>query len=247
MFRSLFLGIQDLVYPPYCILCHSKRLTQRPFSGICPECIQSLPLDPRPRCIKCSRPLLGDYPGRLCRNCVDLRPAFDCAYGGYLFSDEIRHLLHQFKFYQRTYLRHAFVKMMLRYINYYNIDIDQYDAFIPMPLANSRLRERGYNQSLLLAQLLALHYDKPLWCKTLVKYRATPPQSDLGRKERFTNVRGAFRIKPSKGFSGSNILIIDDLLTTGATANAAALTAKKAGAGKVAILTLAIAGGDPIQ
>ncbi len=241
MLRSLLSGFHDLVYPPICIQCRSSLIIDRPYSGLCPECVRRIPLNGPPFCVKCSRHMTGAYPAPLCRTCRDHSPAFDFAFGACQYTPALRGLLHQFKFHQKTYLRHALARRMLNFIESHNLDIGQFDAVIPIPLAPARLRERGYNQSLLLAERIACHFDKPLWHKTLLKGRMTPPQSGLGRKERFTNVRGAFRINPSKGFSGANILIIDDLLTTGATAAAAAHTVKTAGAGTVAVLTLAIA------
>lgn len=241
MFRSLLRGFQDLVYPPLCIHCRSHPLEEYPFAGLCPDCVRLLPLNIPPFCIQCNRHQGEAYPAPRCRNCREHPPAFDFAWGACRYTPYVRGLLHQFKFRQKTYLRHVFVRQMLTYCARYRLDIDQFDAFVPMPLAPARLRERGYNQARLLAEPLALHFGKPLWHNVILKTRMTPPQSSLGRKERFTNVRGAFRINPSKRISGANILIIDDLLTTGATAAAAAHSAKSAGAGTVAVLTLAIA------
>ena len=241
MLRSLLHGFQDLVYPPLCIQCRSSPLDDRPFAGLCPDCIRRIPLNNPPFCVTCGRHQDETYPPPRCRHCREQPPAFDFAWGACRFTPYVRGLLHQFKFRQRTYLRHAFVARMLDYAAHYNLDIDQFDAVVPMPLAPARQRERGYNQALLLAEPLARRFGKPLWRKVIVKSRMTAPQSSLGRKERFTNVRGAFRINPSERISGANILIIDDLLTTGATAAAAAHAAKSAGAGTVAVLTLAIA------
>ena len=166
---------------------------------------------------------------------------FDFALGACLYTPYVRQLIHRYKFQQKTYLRHAFVQRMQDYIRHYNLDLEQFDAFVPMPLSAVRLRERGYNQAALLAELLAREYDKPLWLNYLLKNRHTPSQTSVARKERFTNVKGAFRINPSSEIVRPNILIIDDLLTTGATAAAAARAVKKSQAGTVAILALAIA------
>lgn len=241
MIRSLLNGIQDLVYPPFCIHCRIRRLNAHPFGGLCLECIQKITLNAPPFCVKCNRHQPEAYPRPLCRNCREYDWAFDFAYGACRYSPYLRHLIHQFKFHQRTYLKHAFVRRIADFVQLHNLDLDQFDALVPMPLAPARLRERGYNQSLLLGELLAKEFAKPLWSKALLKSRHTRSQSALSRKERFTNVEGAFRIKPSSRFSRANILIIDDLLTTGATAASAAQAVKAAGANTVAVLTLAIA------
>lgn len=125
-------------------------------------------------------------------------------------------------------------------IDTYHFDIKQFDHIIPIPLHPSRLRERGFNQSQLLAAEISRQYKISLSFKNLIRARATEHQTLLSEKERWTNIYGAFRIKNPAKLAGKNILIIDDLLTTGATASEAALTLKSAGAKTVGILTLAI-------
>jgi len=129
---------------------------------------------------------------------------------------------------------------MIDFIEIYRFDINQFDVIIPIPLFVSRLRERGYNQSRLLAQEISQKYRISLSADNLTRIRNTEHQTLLSEKERWTNIVGAFRIKDPAKFFGKNILIIDDLLTTGATASEAALTLKNAGTKTVGILTLAI-------
>ncbi|NTV29263.1 MAG: ComF family protein [Candidatus Omnitrophica bacterium] len=112
---------------------------------------------------------------------------------------------------------------------------------VPIPLHPTRLRERGYNQSALIAERLTLTLGIPTVQHGLERARHTLRQSELGQKERFTNMHDAFKITAPSTFSGRKILLVDDLLTTGATASAAAQALKKAGAAQVGVLTLAIA------
>jgi len=129
---------------------------------------------------------------------------------------------------------------MIDLIEAFRFDIHQFDTIVPIPLFPSRLRERGYNQSRLLAEEIARKYKINLSIGNLVRIRNTEHQTLLGEKERWTNICGAFRIKdPAKCFDKS-FLVIDDLLTTGATASEAARTLKNAGVKTVGILTLAI-------
>jgi len=130
---------------------------------------------------------------------------------------------------------------MAEFIEQYQIDIRQFDYIAPLPLFSARFRERGYNQSLLLAQELVNKLSLGPLAELLVKTRHTKTQTDLSQKERWTNIYQAFRIKPSVEVHGKNILIVDDLLTTGATASEAARCLKEAGANTVGIVTLAIA------
>lgn len=149
-------------------------------------------------------------------------------------------MIHQFKYNQKTYLRKPFARFIENFIQIYRLDIKQFDIIVPIPLFSSRLRERGYNQSQLLAEQISCKYHIALSLNNLIRIRNTEHQTVLSKKERWTNVGGAFRITSSYEFSGKNILIIDDLLTTGATASEAATTLKDAGAEKVGVLTLAI-------
>lgn len=129
---------------------------------------------------------------------------------------------------------------MVIFLETYHLDIKQFEYIAPIPLFPSRLRERGYNQSQLLAEEVSRKYNIRLSMNNLVRIRATEHQTSLSEKERWTNIYGAFRIKNLAEFSGKNILVIDDLLTTGATASEAARTLKDAGAKTVGVLTLAI-------
>lgn len=130
---------------------------------------------------------------------------------------------------------------MIRFIKKRGLDIDQFDMIVPIPLHAAKYRERGYNQAELLAVPLAQKYDKMILVSLLKRVRNTPSQTSLSRKNRFTNVQGSFRINARININNKNILIIDDLLTTGATASEASLCLKMHGAAKVGILTLSIA------
>ncbi len=240
MIKSLVIGLKDLVYPPICIICRERIPTTHPYKGLCLSCSQRIELIVPPFCVKCFRPLNAANSGPTCKNCIEHAMHFDFAYCACPFSPFLRQLLHLFKFHQKTYLRHIFTEHILRFIQEYNLDIDQFDLFVPMPLSNVRLRERGYNQSQLIAEILAQHFNKPCSKNVLIKARHTASQSSLSKKERFTNVQGAFKINSSVKIINTNILIIDDLMTTGATASEAALVLKAAKAKTVAILTLAI-------
>lgn len=129
---------------------------------------------------------------------------------------------------------------MIQFITQNNLDISQFNIITPIPLHAARFRERGYNQSELLAKIIAQKYQIPLIPNLLKRCYNTPSQTLLSQKDRWTNISDAFRINDSRDIRDQNILIIDDLLTTGATASEAALVLKKHGAPKVGILTLAI-------
>jgi competence protein ComFC len=176
-----------------------------------------------------------------CRECTSHEPHFDFAWGAYQYNDPLRELIHAFKFNQRTLIRHFFARIMLSHIHDYSFDIQQFDMLVPIPLFPTRYKERGYNQSELLAYLIGKEVGIPLCTKYLQKIRHTQNQSAMSRKERWTNIQGAFRMKPSLRLEDKKILIIDDLLTTGATASEAARILKHNGAKLVGVFTLAVA------
>jgi len=116
---------------------------------------------------------------------------------------------------------------------------DPADAVVPVPLHPTRLRERTFNQAQVLAQELAHRLDLPCWKHLLLRCNPTPPQTDLPRQERLKNVAHAFTIQSDPFLRCSRVLLIDDVLTTGATANACAKLLKTAGAAGVTVVTVA--------
>jgi ComF family protein len=113
------------------------------------------------------------------------------------------------------------------------------DVIIPVPLHPQRLREREYNQSLLLANRLSRQTGIPLLLACLLRIRPTVPQTSLSKKERLTNLRGAFSVSKPAYIQGKRILLVDDVFTTGTTLNECAKTLRRAGSGHVYGLTLA--------
>jgi len=129
---------------------------------------------------------------------------------------------------------------MCQFIEKYSLDIEQFDQITAIPLYATRLREREFNQSEILAKMIGEKFNIPYYKNILKRQHHTISQTTLSQKERWTNLSEAFRIKNSSIVSNKNILIVDDLLTTGATASEAARILKENGAATVGILTLAI-------
>jgi len=237
-------GISHLLYPPNCFLCKTYIHPDFPNSVLCRLCFQSITLNKPTFCPKCSRHM-GEHPTRvLCRECHFFRPHFDFAWGCCQYNNTIKKLIYSFKYGQKTLLRKPLVEAMTAFVNAFHLDIDQFDSFLPIPLYSARQRERGFNQAEILAKDLGQYFSKPLLKHSLKRIRSTKSQAILSKKERWTNIYSAFRIKNSNTIKDQNILLIDDLLTTGATASEAARTLKDAGARRVSVLALAIAHPD---
>ncbi len=236
-------GLSRLIYPPHCLLCRkfSPTTYATPLKGfVCPACQEKILLNKPPFCARCSRYLEENAQNSRCRECAKTDPAFDFAWSACLYTEPLKTLIHAFKYGQKTGLRHLFIDLMASFIRTYGLDIAQFDIIVPIPLSPTRLRERGYNQARLLGEGMAREFSLPLSVNHLIRRRHTQPQTLLDEKERWTNMEGAFTIEHSKILKQRNILIVDDLLTTGATASEAARTLKEAGAGTVGVLALAI-------
>ncbi len=230
--------ICDLLYPPCCQIC-TKTLRAWPTEILCPLCLDQITFNKPPFCLKCCRYLGEDISHPLCTICRRKPLYFDFAWSACLYTSPLKELIHHFKFHDKTYYRFLFAPLLIQFIDRYQLDIKQFDYLMPVPLSPTRQRERGYNQSLLLASDLAKHYGLPVDHTILIKHRHTHPQTQLSQKIRFTNLEGAFKMKSQINLVGKNILLVDDLLTTGSTASEIARLLKSNGAGRVGVLTLA--------
>jgi len=119
------------------------------------------------------------------------------------------------------------------------LDMKNIDLILPVPLYSTKQRQRQFNQAKLIARPLARVFSKELQNKLLIKIKSGPAQVDLSRTERFKNVQGAFRVKNDKLLKNKNILLVDDVFTTGATVNECARTLSEAGANRIDVFVLA--------
>lgn len=187
------------------------------------------------------RPNLKHNSSRYYCICQKTHPHFDFVWSACIYQKRLRDLLHQFKYKHFTGLRFLFGIWLKDCVTYHHLDITQFDMLIPIPLSAVRWRERGYNQSELLALELQKKFNININKECLRKIRNTHPHAQLEKKERWTNIQGAFTIKHPELIAGKSILLVDDLLTTGATASEAAKTLKDNGAARVGVFCLAIA------
>ena len=240
MLTSLISGLTDLIFPRNCILCHQydEETDKNP---LCRSCQEKIPYNHPPFCLRCSRHLEVYSPEGLCPDCQKRLLNFDLAWGFTVYKPPMQELIRSFKFQNKTSLRKTFAHIARTFLARYPISLQEFDALIPMPLTQTRLRERGYNQALLLAEELSQILRLPCLTDQIERIWHTARQSDLGEKERWTNILGAFRMKPLSTVTGLKILLVDDLLTTGSTASEAARTLKAAGAIKVGIIVLSLA------
>jgi ComF family protein len=174
-------------------------------------------------------------PEPVCGTCRRTPPPWDWARAAGLYAGALREALHAFKFRGRRVLARPLAELVLEQCR---AELPAaIDALVPVPLGRDRERERGFNQAALVAEHLARRLHRPVRPGWLRRIRATPPQSDLGAAERRANVRGAF--DASARVAGRALVLVDDVLTTGATAAECARVLKAAGARVVGVLTVA--------
>jgi len=222
MFQSLASITRHFRLPHACAVCESPH--RGPFT-VCTHCEPLLKKNTYP-CEICGLPLANEtYP--YCGECIQEKPAFDSTFAPLLYEEPLRTLIHQFKYhtglYLKTYLAHLMNQALPSHFQNAN-------CLIPVPLHPIRLKERGYNHTHELAKTLSHLTKIKLNAHICTKKRNTLPQAHLDHKTRQKNLHNAFAIRPH---AYQHIILIDDVLTTGSTANELAHLFKKSGVKRV--------------
>lgn len=240
LMRNLISGLLDLTYPKTCYAC-KKKISGPAVNGfVCAECWVKIKINTPPFCQSCGRSLTGKKSLKnICLSCIKKPLHFDRAFSPCSYEGVIKDLIHTFKYKNKDYLGAALSKPMAAFIREYNLPMEFIDAIVPVPLHKTRLREREFNHAYVLSRHLGLEFNKTVLEDNLLRRRNTPTQTELKDQERFLNVKGCFQVAEKKSVKGLNILLVDDVLTTGATSSEAALALKEAGANIVYVLTLA--------
>lgn len=217
-------SIQSVLMPPVCVLCGSVGANAL---DLCPACRHTLPwLDAH--CARCALPLTGA--AALCGRCQTQPPAFEQCLAAFSYHAPVDHLLQQLKFNGRLEMAQLLGRVMADWLA--AVSDARPDHLIPVPLHDSRLRERGFNQALELARPVAKRLGLPLDIHSCRRTQATEPQTGLPRKARLKNIKGAFEVvRPVNG----HVVIIDDVMTTGSTAHELAKMLRQAGADSVEV------------
>lgn len=234
--HNSLLGARQLLLPASCLLCGSDSDT----SGysepalLCPACNADLPRLPDAHCPQCALPTpLGEF----CGACLREPPAFSRSFAAFTYAFPVDRLIQALKYGHQLAVAPWAAAALARCI----ADTDEIDHLIPLPLHPERLRTRGFNQAGVVAGYLEKHLDIPVDRSSLIRSRPTQPQAALPHRERSRNVRGAFECRCD--FSGQRLLLIDDVLTTGATARECARVLRLHGAADVRLAVIARAYG----
>lgn len=227
----------DFILPPRCANCSLRVVSH---GHLCPSCWGTLRPLAAPYCAHCALPFAFDASeGDVCGGCLQDAPGFDWARAAVLYDDLGRKMVMQLKYSGAAAVVPAMTQMMVGALAGTSADL-----IIPVPLHRRRMLKRRFNQSQLLAADLARRIDVPLDTFSLAKHKATESQGGLNKKARFKNVQASFAVSTDRRsfVAGKSIMVVDDVLTTGATASACAKALKKAGAKSVGIVTYARVG-----
>lgn len=206
---------------------------------MCWDCLASAAPIQAPFCGHCGDPVDGAITrGYVCAFCVDRRPAFDRARSAVRYRDAARELLQRFKYSAAVHLVSDLGLLLEACVSVHYRD-EPIDAVAWVPLYPARERSRTYNQSALLAGDLARRLHLPMAYRCIERRRDTGTQTTLSARERANNVRGAFAVRHPEWVAGRRFLLVDDVMTTGATVNECARALKAAGAMTVFVVTVA--------
>lgn len=240
MLRRFLQSLMNLLYPKTCLACNLKVKAATGESLICGKCYSEIEINLPPFCSLCGRHLEKDnLDNNICHTCTKNRLHFDRAFSPCVYNGVIKNLIHAFKYKGKDNLGKPLSEIMINFIREYSLPLDHLEFIIPIPLHKARLREREYNQAEILSMHIAEEFKKNLSNDILLRHRQTKTQTELKNTERFLNMANSFSVNNRFDIKGKNLLLVDDVLTTGATASEAALTLKNAGAKTVFVLTLA--------
>ncbi len=223
-------ALLDVFFPPACVACGVVLPARGFFCEACAPLVEETPLV---RCARCAEP--GRFDGGLCPHCVARPHAFASAFAPFEHEGAVARAVHRFKYEDSPDLARPLAALLAQKAGGFLASAP--GALVPVPLHATRFRERKYDQATLLAVELAKVTKRPLRDAWLTRVRATQRQVGLSDAQRAANVNGAF--EAARDVRGQAVLLVDDVFTTGATADAATRALEEAGAAEVRVLTLA--------
>ncbi len=244
--KGYFRALLSIVYPFKCQICGVKQSEND--VSLCSDCCHKIKKNEPPFCTKCGKSLPQALPPAslqasqtsvcLCGDCQKGNFHFQRAWNAALYEGVLKECVHLIKFKRKMSLIKPLSKILIDFGKSF-LDMGKFDFLIPVPLDRKKKRQREFNQASLLMESMAKEFKIASSCNNLVKIRPTPPQSSLKREQRFTNVKGVFRVRRPDKINNKTVLLIDDVFTTGATSSECAKALKNNGAKHIEVLTLA--------
>ena len=236
---SLGEGFLDLIYPSniYCISCGNIIDDSRPYS-LCDTCVRTLKWANGRTCGRCGKILQDNYSSDLCTDCLDGQHVYEKGFTCVEYGPVERELIHRFKYKDKAYLGRKLAEIMHDRILVEEMDPE---LIVPVPMFRRKERKRGYNQAAVLAASLAKYTGIPYAGKLLIRTVETEAMSSLGVLGRRKNIQEVFSVPHDKikQLTGKTILLVDDIYTTGSTADACTSVLLEAGAARVFVFTFA--------
>ena len=230
----------NTLLPPRCLKCGKVLSLQ---NGLCADCFNKIHFISEPMCYRCGRPFASEMhlksgAKHICGSCLkEKRPLFTIRRSAFMYDDESKNLILDFKFKDKTFYAQTLANMML--IAGKDIWALNPDMILPVPIHRLRLLKRRYNQSAVLVKYLSAKTGIAADYETLDRHENTIPQVQLSGQARRKNLKNAFAVIVPDKIKGKKIVLIDDVETTGSTLNECAKVLKKAGADKIYALTAA--------
>ncbi len=231
--------LAEAVFPSniYCIAC-GRPIQPYEVYSLCDECLQEIRWVNGKMCRVCGKPLEDWYPADICGECANRERSFDRGVTCVLYDETERRIIRDFKYRGKSYLAEKLAEIIYDKISAVGCE---FDIIIPVPMYSEKERERGYNQAALLGRFLGEMTGTECRCDCLLRVRSTVPMNRLGARDRRKNLDGAFEVtSPGKKLlSGRRVLLIDDIYTTGTTAEHCSELLKECGAVSVTVATVA--------
>lgn len=232
---SFIAACKELLFPAFCLAC-GRQLSSWRLPLFCRDCGAGISFVRPPLCSCCGLPF-NCGPAHLCGNCLAQAFAFDLARAALLYREPVISLIHALKFGGQLTGLSTMADLARAAAGYR--DLTAPDLILPVPLHPQRLRERGFNQALLLGRACFPEQSGLINVDLLIRRRATLPQTRLSGTARRKNLAAAFTVTRPDALKDKNILLIDDVFTTGSTVHECAATLRRAGAARIEIFTLA--------
>ncbi len=229
--KNMLNNFLNILFPETCPVCQGPA-KEHAIAPICAHCWQAVSPYEGPACARCGKPLVSDV-STTCGECLQDEPAFTSAWSFGLYEGALKKAINLLKYHNVKRLSKPLSDIIIP------VKTPAVDAVVPVPLYEKRLRQREYNQSALLAKYLAESLGVAVMLNCLVKVRDTVPQVGLRSRERRRNLKNAFIVKQRELVEGKNIMLVDDVVTTGATVRECSRVLKKAGVENIYVVTLA--------
>ncbi len=230
-------SVIDYILPYRCSNC-SNLISRDHKQGVCYDCFPTLDFITAPYCNKCGIGFAFEMKGMVtCANCASSPPNYEFARSLFKFNEKSKSIIHDFKYADRTSHAEMFSELFL---SRYHKDVMHIDAIVPVPMNRFKRVFRHYNPAQVLAAALAKSMGREAIPNALIKSKWTNSQTNLNKKERRKNLSDSLKYNPNVDLEGKNILLVDDVRTTGATSAKCTSLLKKAGAKKVVLFTIAL-------